>query len=452
VKRPNLIWIFGDQHRAQALGCTGDPNLSTPVLDSLATSSRTAISGCPLCTPFRGSLLTGFYPHTMLRAHDDAMPDGVPTVATAFRKAGYRTAWFGKWHVDGAANLGGAETSKFQVVRPDRRGDFETWVGYENATEPFDCWVHGNRGKGEEIPHHKLPGYETDALTDILIDYVKSQGDGQPFFASLSVLAPHPRYAAPARFTARHDPSSIVLRPNVPPVARIQEEARQSLARYYAAIENLDWNVGRILAALDEAGLRENTIVMFFSDHGDMHGSQARLGKSVPWEESIRIPFCVQGPGIRTDLEHYTELINHVDIAPTSLGLCGIDPPAAMAGTDYSGAYREDRPELVAPDSAFIQLVNPAGPGGPNADRERPWRGIVTEDGWKYAVLEGQPWLLYNLNEDPYETANLALDPYFSAERSRLQERLAAWIEDTGDEFQLPADVVHSRTYPRKWW
>ena len=123
-------------------------------------------------------------------------------------------------------------------------------------------------------------------------------------------------------------------------------------------------------------------------------------------------------------------------MAPTSLGLCGIAKPEWMAGTDYSHRRVQGKePAAAEPDSAYLQAVVPTGHGG---SVDRPWRGVLTVDGWKYACLEGQPWLLFNLNEDPYELANHALDPAYRAERRRLHERLRAWVTDTGDGFRLP--------------
>ena len=445
---PNIVWVFGDQHRAQALGLMGDSNLRTPNIDRLSSAATTAVAGCPLCSPFRGSLLTSRYPHRCVPGHDRTMPDGLPTVATAFREAGYQTAYFGKWHVDGAGNRENGTRAAFQTVARCRRGDFDVWLGYENNNDQYDCWIHGHDAQGNEIKHERLPCYETDSLTDLLLDYLGQCGKeranrrARPFFAALSVQPPHSPYVAPPEYLERHSPEEIQLRPNVPPVRCIQEQARRDLAGYYAMVENLDDNVGRVIDTLDKHGLREDTYVIFFSDHGDMHGSQARWLKCVPWEESIRIPFlvsrgnpaCLKGAAERRDL-----MLNHVDIAPTSLGLCGIDTPSWMLGTDMSGYFTNDRPlPSPEPDSVYSQLVDPGFVHGFAPDRERPWRGLITSDGWKYAVLEGQPWLLYNLNEDPYETANLALDGSYRVERKRLQDRLAAWIHDTGDTFPLP--------------
>ncbi len=442
-RRANVLWLMGDQLRAQALGHMGDPNVSTPNLDRLAGAGTTAVSGCPLCTPFRGSMLTSRYPHACCPGHDRAMPDALPTVANAFNEAGYDTAFFGKWHVDGRRNIGDAGRSGKQFVRPERRGGFHTWLGYENNNAQWDCWLHGHEASGEEIGLFKLPKYETDAMTDLFVEYLegRARDAAAPFFAVMSVQPPHSPYKAPEEYMARHTPEDVVLRPNVPDIDEVKKWARRDLAGYYAMIENLDVNVGRVLAALEKAGMLDDTYIVFFSDHGDMHGSHGRILKCVPWEESMRIPFIVsrggrpcRGPG---DAPRHT-LINHVDIAPTSLGLCGITPPDWMHGRSFAGEFGVGTAASAPPDSAFMQLVDPGYKYGFAVDRERPWRGVVTADGWKYAALEGQPWVMYHLEEDPCELDNLALDGRYRAKRKELQDRLAQWIDETGDSFTLP--------------
>ena len=448
-KRQNAIWIFGDQHRAQALGASGDPNLATPEIDRMAAEGMNftgAVAGCPLCSPYRGSLLTSRYPHECAPGHEHLMPPEMPTIAHAFKEHGYHTAYFGKWHVDGWHERDGR--AAMHVVPPERRGGFDVWAGYENNNSQWDSWVHG--GEGDEAFHYRLPGYETDCLTDLLMEYVRDrgkdavEGEGKPFFAVLSVQPPHDPYVAPAEWMRRHTPGRVEFRPNVPPVARVRERARRDLAGYYAMIENLDWNVGRVRRALAEAGIAHDTHVVFFSDHGDLHGSHGQFRKTSPWEESIRIPFVVGGvqPRYGGRSGRVGALVNHVDVAPTTLGLCGVDKPDWMRGTDFSG-YRlpggqtgvRGRDVKDEPDSAFLQSVVPTGHGD---SVDRAWRGIVTRDGWKYVALEGQPWLMFDLNEDPYELVNLAHNTIFRAERKRLQDRLGQWISDTGDEFRLP--------------
>ncbi|MBE3096523.1 MAG: sulfatase [Planctomycetes bacterium] len=440
--RPNVIWVFGDQHPAHALSCMGDPNVSTPNLDRLAAEGvhfTDALSGFPLCCPFRGSLIASRYPHLCVPGHEYPLPPGTPTIVQPLKAAGYHTGYFGKWHLDGWHERDGRAAK--HIVPPERRCGFDVWVGYENNNAQYDSWVHG--GEGDKAFHYKLPGYETDCLTDLFIGYLKDRakesadGRTRPFFAVLSVQPPHDPYVAPPEYMAKHKAEAIALRPNVPDVKRVVEQARKELAGAYAQIENLDSNVGRIRKALAEAGLAQNTYILFFSDHGDMHGAHGQFRKTSPWEESIRIPFIIAGGPLADKINRGKDRapVNTVDIAPTTLGLLGLPKPDWMQGTDYSSHFLPGAMRKDDPDSAFIQAVVPTGHGD---SVDRPWRGIVARDGWKYVCLEGQPWMLFNLSEDPYEMVNLAHNTKFKGPRKRLHDRLTAWIEKTGDKFDLP--------------
>lgn len=437
-KKPNIIWLFGDQHRAQALSSNGDPHVSTPNIDNLSALGahfENAISGYPLCCPFRGTMLTGRWAHHCVPGHEYPLPENQPTIAQPFKQAGYHTGYFGKWHVDGWKERNGR--GAMRITSPDRRGGFDTWVGYENNNSQWDSWVHG--GEGKDAFHYRLPGYETDELTNLFIDYLGDRAaDQQPFFAALSVQPPHDPYVAPEEYMGKHKPGDLEMRPNVPDVPSVQAKARRELAGYYAMIENWDANIGRILAALDEHDLAFNTHIVFFSDHGDMHGSQGMFRKTNPFEESIRVPFLIAGEQPRYDGRRngrVPTLINAVDIAPTTLGLCGIDVPEWMEGTDYSSRRLAGREQVSDPDSAYLQNVIPTGHGH---SINKTYRGLVTDDGWKYVAFEGISWLMYDLNEDPYEQVNLAHNNRFRTERKRLIERLRQWVSDTGDEFKLP--------------
>lgn len=437
-KQSNIIWIFGDQHRAQALGCMGDENISTPNIDALAADGVTferAVAGCPLCCPYRGSLLSGRYPHRAVPGHQMRLPPELLTIAQPFRAAGYHTAWFGKWHLDGFQEKDGRAV--LHAIPKNRRGGFDTWLGYENNNAQYDTWLHGHSAT-EEVAHFRLDGYETDALTDLVLNHIEERArEDAPFFAALSAQPPHNPYVAPPEWMGRYAPGRIALRENVPPIASVVERARRELAGYYAMIENLDWNVGRIVARLRQRGIYDDTHIVFFSDHGDMHGSHGQFLKTSPWEEAVRVPFILGG-GRRYEMKAGTRVdapLNHVDVGPTSLGLCGIEVPDWMPGTDYSHHRLRKMAPASEPDSAYLQLVVPTGHGD---SIDRPWRGLVSRDGWKYVALEGQPWMLHNLNEDPYELANLAFNTRYRNERRRLHERLVQWVDETGDVFALP--------------
>lgn len=468
--RPNVLWIMVDQLRAHALGYAGDPNVRTPNLDRLAAEGVTftnAVAGAPLCCPARGSMMTGRYAHNSgVAGHRHPMPTDTRTVAHELTDAGYRTCYVGKWHLDGdRPELGpqvyGETEARSRMIPPERRGGFTDWWAYENNNQPFDCRVHTDAGmapEGVEVTAERdgmqqftLPDYETDALTDILLRWLRDherERSPQPFFAVLSVQPPHNPYTAPEADMARHTPGKIQLRPNVPPVPRVQERARRDLAGYYAAIERIDLNVGRIRAALQELGIADNTYLMFFSDHGDMLGSHGRWLKLAPWEESLRIPFIIGGLGADHQVTNRrSNPINHVDLAPTTLGLCGLPVPDWMEGTNYSRCTAVYDAGEGLPDSAYIGIPEAYAPptdrpySGPwhGNSVDRPWRGIVTADGWKYVCVENQPWMLTNLDEDPYELMNHAFNPAYYPVRQMLHQRLLQWADASGDSFPFPA-------------
>ncbi len=444
--RPNVIWLMADQWRGQALSCNGDPNARTPTIDALATQGvhfTRMVSGFPLCCPFRGSLLASRYPHHCVPGNTYGLPMEQLTVATPFKEAGYQTAWIGKWHLDGFDVHKGRPA--MHIVPPERRRGFDYWAAYENNNSQYDCWVHG--GTGRNAFHYRLPGYETDELANLLIRYIEDRaaeaknGHMKPFFAALSVQPPHDPFLAPPEFMAKYNGEKLELRPNVPQVAAVQETARRELAAYYAMIENWDWNIGRVRAALNKAGLAFNTHLVIFSDHGDMHGSHGQYRKRLAFEESMRVPLIVSGEEpLGADGRgdgRKPALLNHVDIAPTTLGLCGIKKPSWMEGTDYSQLRLARRNSVSEPDSAYLEVVDPRGGNG---NLNKPYRGVVTKDGWKYTCFEGTSWQLFNLNEDPYELVNLAHETHLRAERKRLTARLRQWVADTGDKFNVPED------------
>lgn len=443
VPRPkqNMIWIISDQQRAQSLAANGDPNVRTPNLDVMArmgVNFPRAVSGFPICCPFRGTMLTGRYHHKCVPGHEYQLPPEQLTVTDVFNDHGYDTAYFGKWHLDGCRR-----NPMLHVVPKERRGRFKTWIGYENNNSQWNTWVHGHDKNGE-IQQYQLKGYETDALTDLLIEYLgqkAAEEEPAPFFAVLSVQPPHEPYIAPPECLEHYQWNSIQLRPNVPQNETFRQEAKKQLARYYAMVENLDRNIGRVLQVLRELDLDLSTQIMFFSDHGDMMGSHGLYGKVVPYEESIRIPVIISG-GVPQYNGYLTgncdAVFNDVDIAPTTLGLCELPIPPEMEGYDYSHyRYSPDcdfafQPKPDEPSSAYIQVIMP------REGCDKAWRAVVTRDNWKYVCFEKEEWLLFNLNDDPYEQTNLAHSSAHREKRRELHRLLESWIEKTGDHFLLP--------------
>ena len=442
TQKKNIIWIFGDQHRGQTLGIMGDPNVHTPNLDRMSTEGMYFPQACannPWCCPARFMMMTGLYSHKGIYKTPPPAPmdPELPTIATLLKDGGYHTAYFGKWHLNGRGQAG-VKKEQVRTVPKEGRGGFDTWVGYENNNSQYDCWVHGHI-EDQNVPVTRLGDYETDSLTDYLLDEIDRRKDDhreQPFFAALSVQPPHVPNVAPERDMVRHTPGKVALRPNVPPVKRVEDHARRELAGYHAQIENLDWNVGRVLKRLSEHDMLDDTLIIFFSDHGDCMGSHGYREKSSPWEESVRVPFIIAGgvPYKGRPAGQRNEMVSLIDLLPTTLGLAEVEVPDWVDGYDFSGVVRNDV-GADAPDSIYLQhCVRKMLKDG----CDRAWRAVVTQDGWKYAVIPDAPYLMFNLNEDPYEMNNLAFNQRFIAERTQLHQRLENWIQETGDEFSLP--------------
>ena len=438
VKRPcNVIWIFGDQHRGQAMGCMGDPNALTPNLDRMAVEGlhfTHAISGAPTCTPFRGSLLTSRHAHECAPENGDPLPQGIPTISTTLRENGYQTCYLGKWHLAGEKNREGGWR---KLVPEWQRKDWDEWIGYDNYNAQWDCWIHS--GFGENLSCQRLEGYETDVLTDMQIERINKWGKEQkenenakPFFSVLSVQPPHDPSVASQEWMEKFKPGAMTKRPNVPDIDWVNSFYNKQIGGYYAQVANLDHNVGRIRQALYENNLEHNTIIFYFSDHGSMLGSHGRFNKSVPYEESIRIPMIIYGGRKRIIQLSTDALINHVDIAPTTLGMCGIQKPDYMRGFDYSGLYTQKKVD-DSPTSAILQEC-----GGFSTISPKGWRAIVTRDGWKYAVTGESTWLLFNLNQDPYEMCNLVFISHYYEKRRELHELLTQKLKEIDDPFAMP--------------
>lgn len=433
TRRPNVLLLLPDQLRAQALGCYGDPNVLTPHMDRLASEGvlfRNTIANSPVCCPAHAILMTGQYCHKNgLVANDLRLRESHTSIAKVFRRAGYRTGFIGKWHLDGGPRMPG-----FVPPGPRRQG-FEFWAANECSHAHF----HTQYFRDTETPI-PMAKFEAEGWTDLGLDFLRaSRTDSRPFFLNVFLGPPHDPYGAPEKYMRLYDPAKLTLRPNWKAAAKAPR--REDLAAYYAAVTAVDEQVGRFLNALDELGLAEDTIVLLSSDHGDMLGSQGERLKRKPWEESIRVPGLLRYPrqvkrGRTDDL-----LLSHIDYMPSLLGLCGLDAPPGLQGRDLSVFIRGGSGG-ARPESAFLQIFGPYdGDGTPDG-----WRGVRTAR-HTYARFRDKPWVLYDNAQDPYQRNNLATDPAAKtliAEMDRLVDR---WMASTGDSwnFNWSAKVEDAR-------
>lgn len=423
-RKPNIVYLLADQWRSSATGYAGDPNVKTPNLDRLsgeALNFRNAVSVCPVCTPYRAALMTGRYPtSTGMFLNDAHLPDSELCLAEALKAAGYATAYIGKWHLDGHG--------RSSYIPPERRQGWDYWKAAE-------CDHNYNRSHyytGNSDEKHFWEGYDAFAETKDAQQYIRDHARGdRPFVLMVAYGVPHfPHATAPAEFQALYPPDQIKLPPNVP--EELQARARKEAQGYYAHCTALDKCIGEILATLAEAGIAENTIVVFTSDHGEMLGSHGcpPLMKQVAWNEAAHVPFLLRYPAVHGPKGRTVNApLTTSDIFPTLLGLAGVAAPRTVEGDDLSGLLRSgreasDRAVLYMGVAPFIQR-----------DFAREYRALRTSRYTYVRNLEG-PWLLFDDERDPYQMDNLAANPEYAALRQQLDARLTAKLKQIGDDFR----------------
>jgi len=433
MEKPNILLIFDDQHRYSALGRSGNKVIQTPNMDRLAAQGLVfdrAFSSCPICSPFRGQVLTGRYAHKNgVVDNEYRMRADQVTLPQALKSAGYRTGFVGKWHLG------------YPPYTEDKRYGFDDMAAYNCNHSYYKVAYFEN----EEGPV-KIDGWAPEEETSLAIRFLEAHRETHsetPFFLMLGWGPPHwPYDQYPEEFDI-YNPDDVDVPPNVP--EQMDAFARKEIAHYYGNITALDAQMGTLLEALDRLGLTENTIVVFTSDHGDHLSSHGygkpmdrwmhpimRASKATPYNESIHIPFLIRYPDRIRQERRSQALLSSVDVMPTLLALCGIDIPNGVQGADLSHVVlNQEGPER---DSVYLQIL---GPGWPHRGKWVGfWRGLRT-DRWVYARWKDHDYgpLLFDCQNDPYEMHNLAGDSAYAEVQCELEKRLNQWIEQTDDPF-----------------
>ena len=424
LKQPNVIYILADQWRASATGYNRDPNLigKTPNLDRMASQGinfKNAVSVTPVCTPYRAALLTGQYPTTTGMIFNDIhLPEKAVTMAELFKASGYNTGYIGKWHLDGMGRLA--------YTPPERRQGFDYWKAVE-CTHEYNKQVY-YEGDNKEMKY--WDGYGPYAETKDAISYIQQNtASNKPFLLVLAWGAPHfPHASAPKEFQQQFPGEDIILPNNVR--EDMKEVARKESVGYYAHILALDKCLGDLQKAINEAGIAENTIVVFTSDHGEMMGSHgvAPKQKQVPWSESVKVPFLLSYPArygkkkIEVDAP-----MNTPDILPTLLSLAGIPVPTNIEGENMAEAI--GNPRAKKDKAALIMNVSPF------AGKADEYRGVYTS---RYAYVKNLagPWLLFDNIKDPFQTDNLVTKPGYNKLLKQMEDVLQHELKKAGDEFR----------------
>jgi arylsulfatase A-like enzyme len=424
-KKPNIVFVIVDQLRPQALGFNGNKDALTPNLDKLAAQSlnlKNAVSGTPVCTPFRASLITGMYPATNGVFMNDVMLDTtLQTLAKVYKSNNYNTGFIGKWHIDGHGRTS---------FIPDggRRQGFEYWKTLE-CTHDYNksAYYEGNSPK-------KLfwEGYDAIAQSNDAAGFIKTHAkDKSPFLLVVSLGPPHDPYAtAPEKYKAMFTNKKISIPDNVPQEGR--DKIEKDLRNYYSHIAALDDCMATIWQSLKDSDIDENTILVFTADHGDMLGSHGLRNKQVPYNESVHVPFLIHYPAKFKVGKTVDVLLNSPDIMPTLLGFTGFAVPATVQGTDISKILLGQKKDNIT--ASLVSCVQPFGQWSRNSGG-REYRGVITKKYTYVKDLSGA-WLLFDNENDPLQMNNLVNKTEVARIQTMLEKQLMAKLKATNDAFK----------------
>ncbi|MEX1016048.1 MAG: sulfatase-like hydrolase/transferase [Phycisphaeraceae bacterium] len=460
--RPNVLFIIADQHNAKVLGHQNHPDVHTPRLDALAKQGvrfDTAICQSPICTPSRVSFLSGQYGHNHgYYGLGGPRPHGLPSVLGHFRQAGYTTAAIGKIHCP--AYWVEDDSDRFQEVDGTSIGGNPDYRQFLQQEGVLDAWQNGEKRKG--IYGQSMDGFclpltyrqspEGWSVTQAVEFMDEAQAAGQPFFAHVSFPRPHQVYAPSREFWEMYDENTLTLPPNAegggthkaPHMLEMAQEYRKNLGwvefepRTYEAgyrrklrgylgnVSMVDHAVGELLDHLDQAGLAENTVVVYTADHGDYAGEHGLIEKApgICSDAITRVPLLWRWPGQVPAGQRREQIAELVDVPATLCALAGLEPMQTADGQDLSAILKDPAAEPVH-------------------------RVGVTEHAWSKSVRRGQyryvyypremfaePYPegfgeLYDLEADPWEMRNLYFEPEHRETVARMHAELTDWLITT---------------------
>lgn len=463
MSRPNVLILHTDQQRWDTIRSGGNEHIHTPNLDALArqgTLFQNFFCNSPICMPSRQSMFSGQYPSAIgCTCNGIEMPEDVLTIHQVLKPYGYHTASNGKLHFLNHANRDHREPHPDygfdQLIVSDDFGCYDDaylkWVEMKDPSQVEKClstscpaWT----GEPWLIPgreHHMARPYIFDGPEELThsafvaeetISYIQRHSH-EPFYAIAGFFSPHSPVNPPRRFVEMYDPSTLPL-PHMNEGEDVfdysPEDWQRVKAYYYALISHIDDQIGRILRALDDAGLRENTLIIFTSDHGDHMGDHGIVEKGTPYDTCNRIPLIVSHPGHIPQGVIHEEIVEGVDLAPTILDYCGVQTPPVMTGRSlkplFEGEGYEER------TSAYIEVKVPSGHAETRDDGARhprglrgTWKGLRTRD-YEYTVYRDGTELLFDIEQDPHELTNVAGDPgHLDGLHAMREEMVRRWFD-----------------------
>lgn len=429
-ERPSFVFILTDDQRFDAMSCAGHPFLKTPSMDRIAKEGalfRNAFVTTALCAPSRGSFLTGRYAHSHgVRNNTIEFDDSVSTFPSVLQKAGYDTAFVGKWHMAG---------------QEGPRAGFDYWFSFRGQGTYYNPRVNENG----EVKH--VGTYMTDLLTNRAVDWLKKPRNA-PFCLYLSHKAVHGPFEPAVRHRKLYEgvkidrPGSMAdtlegkpawIRKGMEPghdskgALTSPEKFDELVLDYCRTLVAVDEGVGRVLDTLGEMGQLDNTVIVFAGDNGYFLGEHGRVDKRLMYEESIRIPMVMRYPKAIKPGTEVEGMVLNIDLCPTFLDLAGVKPPEGVQGRSFrpllqgkKKGWREDWMYEYFREKGYNWTPDTVG---------------VRTERWKYIEYldeEGVPSELYDLKNDPMELKNLVDDPKHAGVLANMRSRLRRLQQETG--------------------
>jgi arylsulfatase len=460
---PNILWICTDQQRWDTIHALGNAQIRTPNIDRLVREGvafTRAYCQSPICTPSRASFLTGMYPSSIHACcnGNEHWAEAAPLVTKLLKDGGYDCGLAGKFHLAGAG------------FRREPRPHDDGYRVFHWSHDPRDRFPAGHayadwiRSQGyslaefnkdmSQIPPHL---HQTTWCTDRAIDFLEEERDG-PWLMSVNVFDPHAPFDPPQsyleRYLGQEVPQPHFQEGDLAAQARLAgidfqqatdprtPEMQRIIAAYYAMIELIDDNVGRLLAALERTGQREQTLIIFMSDHGEMLGDHGLLLKGCRFYEGlVRVPLIFSWPGQVQPGVVSDALVELTDITPTLLAIAGQPQPERVQGRSLwpilSGAADPQRHRDFV-RCEYYRALNPN-------ERDRPWSGsyatMIRDERHKLVVYHGhEQGELFDLANDPHEFTNLWDDPAHAAVRFTL-------LKQSFDALALAVDIGPPQTW-----
>ena len=437
AKRRNVIFILSDDHRYDAMGfLKAQPWLKTPQLDRLAAEGahfKNAFVTTALCSPSRASILTGVYAHRhRIVDNNTPIPQGTVFFPSYLQKAGYKTAFIGKWHM-------GAETD-------EPKPGFDQWVSFrgQGTYRPTPTGLNVN---GKKVPQK---GYITDELTDYALDWLRTIPKEQPYFMYLSHKAVHADFQPAKRHEGMYKDAKFVYPPTMaedgemaqhrPTWVKNQRNSWHGVdfayhstldiadyyKRYAETLMAVDESVGRVLDELKKRGELESTLVIYMGDNGFAFGEHGLIDKRTAYEESMRVPMLARCPELFGGGRTVKEVVAGIDIMPTVLAVAGAQTPRGLDGMNWLPLVQE-KPAQWRKELLYEYYWERNFP-------QTPTMHALRGDRFKFIRYQGI-WdtdELYDMQEDPLESRNLIFDPRYAATVKEMREHLFDALEQTG--------------------